>query len=154
MEELDEIQTVTPGIGTDEKPSGAFLPYPTSTLSPAIVPNDLTSFKSRGVSQVERDLQQKLVEIREEYISAITHFNWNKLAYEADINFEPVVGQEYFLYHARGRNLLSMISPEQWFQEHLASLRLNVDRQFELTAIGEGVNEQDLFSNAEVPEGP
>ena len=47
--------------------------------------------------------QQKLVEIREEYISAITHFNWNKLAYEADINFEPVVGQEYFLYHARGR---------------------------------------------------
>jgi hypothetical protein len=144
----DEIEELT-GIGTDEKPSGAFLPYPTSTLSPAIVPNDLTSFKSRGVSQVERDLQQKLVEIREEYISAITHFNWNKLAYEADINFEPVVGQEYYLYHARGRNLLSMISPDQWFQEHLASLRLNVDRQFELVAIGEGVDERELFATVE-----
>lgn len=144
----DEIEELT-GIGTDEKPSSAFLPYPTSTLSPAIVPNDLTSFKSRGVSQVERDLQQKLVEIREEYISAITHFNWNKLAYEADINFEPVVGQEYYLYHARGRNLLSMISPDQWFQEHLASLRLNVDRQFELVAIGEGVDERELFATVE-----
>lgn len=147
-ETTDGIEELT-GIGTDEKPSGAFLPYPTSTLSPAIVPNDLTSFKSRGVSQVERDLQQKLVEIREEYISAITHFNWNKLAYESDINFEPVVGQEYYLYHARGRNLLSMISPDQWFQQHLASLRLNVDRQFELTAIGEGVDERDLFASVE-----
>lgn len=145
MTEFDQELHQVAGIGTDEKPSSAFLPYPTSTLSPAIVPNDLTSFKSRGVSQVERDLQQKLVEIREEYISAITHFNWNKLAYEADINFEPVVGQTYYLYHARGRNLLSMISPDQWFQKHLASLRLNVDRQFELEGVGEGVNERELF---------
>lgn len=144
----DDLQGVI-GIGTDEKPSGAFLPYPTSTLSPAIVPNDLTSFKSRGVSQVERDLQQKLVEIREEYISAITHFNWNKLAYEADISFEPVVGQTYYLYHARGRNLLSMISPEQWYQKHLATLRLNLDRQFVLEAVGEGVDERELFDGAE-----
>lgn len=137
--------TTVPGIGTDEKPSGAFLPYPTSTLSPAIVPNDLTSFKSRGVSQVERDLQQKLLEIREQYMSAITHFNWNKLAYEADINFEPVVGQTYYLYFARGRNLLSMISPDQWYQKHLATIRLNVDRQFELVTTGEGVDEKELF---------
>lgn len=137
--------TTVPGIGTDEKPSGAFLPYPTSTLSPAIVPNDLTSFKSRGVSQVERDLQQKLLEIREQYMTAITHFNWNKLAYEADINFEPVVGQTYYLYNARGRNLLSMIAPEQWYQKHLATIRLNVDRQFELVTTGDGVDEQELF---------
>lgn len=137
--------TTVPGIGTDEKPSGAFLPYPTSTLSPAIVPNDLTSFKSRGVSQVERDLQQKLVEIREQYMSAITHFNWNKLAYEADINFEPVVGQTYYLYNARGRNLLSMIAPEQWYQKHLATIRLNVDRQFELVVTGDGIDEKELF---------
>lgn len=150
IDEEDNLQEVV-GIGTDKKPSGAFLPYPTSTLSPAIVPNDLTSFKSRGVSQVERDLQQKLVQIREEYVSAITHFNWNKLAYEADINFEPVVGREYYLYNARGRNLLSMISPDQWFQRHLASLRLNVDRQFELLEIGEGVDEKELF--ATVQEG-
>lgn len=149
MTELDQELHEVAGIGTDEKPSGAFLPYPTSTLSPAIVPNDLTSFKSRGVSQVERDLQQKLVEIREEYISAITHFNWNKLAYEADINFEPVVGQTYYLYNARGRNLLSMISPDQWFQKHLASLRLNVDRQFELEGIGNGVDERELFGSQE-----
>ena len=41
--------------------SGAFMPYPVSTLSPRIVPNDLTNFKSRGISKVERELEQKLL---------------------------------------------------------------------------------------------
>lgn len=112
---------------------GAFMPYPVSTLSPKIVPNDLSTFKSRGISQVERDLQQKLVEMREEYIATIEHFNWNKLVYEADINFEPVIGQIYHLYRIRGINTLSMIEPDQWSHPHLASFRLNLDRQWELT---------------------
>ena len=73
------------------------MPYPVSTLSPKIIPNDLSSFKSRGISEVERELQQKLTEIREEYLAAIDHFNWNKLIYEADINFEPIVVGSYFL---------------------------------------------------------
>jgi len=50
---------------------GAFMPYPVSTLSPKIIPNDLSTFKSRGISQVERDLQQKLIQMREEYIATI-----------------------------------------------------------------------------------
>ena len=91
----------------ETKPSRAFLPYPVSTLSPPIIPNDLTSFKSRGISQVERDLQQKLQEIRETYLATIDHFNWNKLVYEADIQFEPIIGGTYHLYEMRGRRLLS-----------------------------------------------
>ena len=42
----------------ENKPSRAFMPYPVSTLSPPIVPTDLTSFKTRGISEVERELQQ------------------------------------------------------------------------------------------------
>lgn len=117
---------------TDEKPSSAYLPYPVSTLSPRIVPTDLSSFKSRGISEVERDLQQKLVELRETYLEAIDHFNWNKLVYEAEISFEPVVGETYHLYETRGRRLLSMISPKEWPMPHLASVRLNVDRQWQI----------------------
>lgn len=117
---------------TDEKPSSAYLPYPVSTLSPRIVPTDLSSFKSRGISEVERDLQQKLVQLRETYLEAIDHFNWNKLVYESEISFEPVVGETYHLYEARGRRLLSMIAPNEWPMKHLASLRLNVDRQWQV----------------------
>jgi len=118
---------------TEPEKSAAFLPYPVSTLSPKIVPTDLSSFKSRGIGQVERDLQQKLVEMREQYIATIEHFNWNKLVYEADINFEPIVGETYHLYEIRDRHVLSMIGPEQWPHKHLASFRLNLDRQWILT---------------------
>jgi hypothetical protein len=129
-----------------EKPSSAaFLPYPVSTLSPPIVPQDLSSFKSRGISEVERDLQEKLHEIREQYIATINHYNWNKLVYEALIQFEPVVGQCYHLYRTRRGNLLSMIAPDQWPQQHLATLRLQVDRQWKVECVGEGIDPVELF---------
>jgi hypothetical protein len=130
-----------------DTPSRAFLPYPASTLSPRIVPTDLSSFKSRGISEVERDLQQKLVELREQYLKAIDHFNWNKLVYEAQIQFEPVVGETYHLYQSAGRRMLSMIAPDQWAMRHLATFRLNVDRQWQLVSAGEGVDPRTLFSS-------
>lgn len=135
------------GESNDETPR-AFLPYPASTLSPRIVPTDLSSFKSRGISQVERDLQQKLVELRETYLAAIDHFNWNKLVYEAEIQFEPVVGEVYHLYESRGRRVLSMVAPEEWPMKHLASVRLNVDRQWQLERTGAEVDPAQLFHPA------
>jgi hypothetical protein len=133
----------------ENKPSRAFLPYPVSTLSPPIIPNDLTSFKSRGISQVERDLQQKLQEIRESYLATIDHFNWNKLVYEADIQFEPIIGGTYYLYEMRGRHLLSMISPDEWAQKHLATVRLNMDRQWKIVETAADVDSRELFGTVE-----
>ena len=127
------------------QPSRAFMPYPVSTLSPPIVPNDLTSFKSRGISEVERDLQQKLAEIREQYLRAIDHFNWNKLVYEAEIRFEPIVGGIYHLYEMRNGRALSMISPDQWPHRHLATVRLNMDRQWLIVETGKDTDPRELF---------
>lgn len=128
--------------------SRAFMPYPVSTLSPPIIPNDLTSFKSRGISEVQRDLQQKLMEIREEYLRAIDHFNWNKLVYESEIRFEPVVGGVYHLYQMRTGRALSMVSPDQWPHRHLATVRLNVDRQWQVVETGSDVDPHELFGTA------
>ena len=94
---------------------------------------------------MERELQQRLTEIREEYLAAIDHFNWNKLIYEADIHFEPIVGQTYHLYEVRGRKLLSMIAPGQWHHRHIATVRLNVDRQWKLETTSDGLEPRDLF---------
>ena len=132
---------------SDAPVSRAFLPYPVSTLSPRIVPTDLSSFKSRGISEVERDLQQKLAELREDYLAAIDHFNWNKLVYEAEIHFEPIVGGTYHLYESRGRRLLSMIEPREWPMRHLATVRLNVDRQWQVVTTGPEVDIRALFDS-------
>ncbi|MFM2169880.1 MAG: hypothetical protein RI957_109 [Verrucomicrobiota bacterium] len=131
-------------------PSRAFMPYPVSTLSPPIVPNDLSSFKSRGISEVQRDLQQKLRELREEYLRAIDHFNWNKLVYEASIQFEPVVGQTYHLYAMSRGNVLSMIAPHEWPMRHMATVRLNVDRQWQVENLGHDIDPRDLFGTRDL----
>jgi hypothetical protein len=108
-----------------------FLAYPTSRLGAKIVPQDLTSFKTRGIGKVERELQQELVELRERYLAVIDSFNWNKLIYEAHYRFEPIIGETYYLYEVEGQHQLSMIEPEQWHQRWLGSFRLNSDARWE-----------------------
>ena len=127
--------------------SNAFIPYPISTLSPPIVPNDLTSFKSRGISSIEKELSLKLENIKNEYIETINHYNWNKLVYSSDYAFEPVIGNIYYLYRRTdGTFILSMISPDEWYLEYIATVRLSVERQFELQSIG-ATSEAELFGN-------
>ena len=115
----------------------AFLPYPPSRLAPRIVPQDLTSFKTRGISRVERELQQELVELRERYLAVIDAFNWNKLIYESRIGFEPVIGETYHLYAMRDGYQLSMIAPQQWHQKWVGSFRLNADGRWQVEDIAE-----------------
>jgi hypothetical protein len=109
-----------------------FLAYPVSRLGARIVPQDLTSFKTRGIGKVERELQQELVELRERYLRVIDDFNWNKLVYESHYRFEPVIGETYHLYEVEGKHQLSMIEPQQWHQRWVGSFRLNSDARWEV----------------------
>jgi len=125
--------------------SQAFIPYPVSTLSPPITPTDLTSFKSRGISIVEKDLKLKLEKIHNEYINTINHYNWNKLVYGSTYSFEPVIGNTYYLYRRHDKSFtLSMIEPDKWYLEYIATVKLNVDKQFELVEKG-NITEEELF---------
>jgi|UniRef100_UPI003783E4EF hypothetical protein len=114
------------------EPRGNYLPYPVSRLAAKIIPQDLTSFKSRGVSRVERELQQEMVEIQERYMEVIDAFNWNKLIYESQFGFEPVCGEVYHLYEVEGKRQLSMIAPEEWHQRWVGSFRLNADGRWQI----------------------
>jgi hypothetical protein len=117
------------------EPRGNYLPYPVSRLAAKIIPQDLTNFKSRGVSRVERELQQELIELRERYLSVIDAFNWNKLIYEAQFRFEPVIGEVYHLYNVEEKHHLSMIEPESWHQKWVGTFRLNADGRWEMVKI-------------------
>lgn len=122
----------------DSEKRANFLPYPASTLSPQIIPNDLTSFKSRGVSKVEKTLKQQLTELREQYSQVIDEFNWNKLVYESEFGFEPIMGETYHLYEIGGKHKLTMIGPEEWKHTYIGSFRLDVDARWKVIEIAEG----------------
>jgi hypothetical protein len=132
----------------DAPASGSYLPYPVSRLGAKIVPQDLTHFKTRGISKVERELQQELVELRERYLAVIDAFNWNKLIYEAQFSFEPVIGETYHLYDVEGRHQLSMIEPEQWHQKWIGSFRLNSDARWEVKKISDDFDLRTWISSA------
>ena len=135
----------------EEQKSASFLPYPVSTLSPVIVPNDLTTFKSRGVSQVEKTLQTKLNELRREYEAALDDFHWNKLVYEAEFGFEPIVGETYHLYEMASGFRHSMIPPEQWrSKKWVGTFRLNLDRKWEPQELSESFDLRGLAGEEEV----
>lgn len=63
----------------------------------------------------------------------------SKAIYTSEMNFEPVVGEEYHLYARREEDfVLSMIAPEEWgkktpFKHFVASVRLLADRTWEVT---------------------
>lgn len=124
-------------------PRGNFLHYPASRLGAKIVPQDLTSFKTRGISKVERSLQQELVELREKYLAVIDAFNWNKILYEAHFGFEPVIGETYHLYEVEGKHHLSMIEPESWHQKWIGTFRLNADGRWQLEKAAEDFDLRD-----------
>jgi hypothetical protein len=130
MPEITPVDPIDAALDAGET-RAAFLPYPASRLAAKIVPQDLTSFKTRGISRVERELQQELVELRERYLKVIDAFNWNKLIYEAQFGFEPVCGEVYHLYEVGNKRHLSMIEPEKWHQRWIGSFRLNADGRWQ-----------------------
>ena len=139
-----------PKDGRDPTARANFLPYPVSSTSPAIIPNDLTSFRSRGASEVEKQLQQQLVELREKYVAAIDRFNWNKLVFGSEFRFEPVMGQTYHLYRGIHRLMLSMIEPGQWHRPYIGSFRLNLDRCWEVVQLADGIDREALFAQQDL----
>ncbi len=141
-------QLPVPKDGRNPAGRANFLPYPVSTSGPAIVPNDLSTFRSRGVSEMEKQLHQQMVELREKYVAAIDRFNWNKLVYGAEFRFEPVMGETYYLYHGRQGHLLSMIGPREWPRPFIGAFRLNLDRCWEVVELAEGLDRDKIFGAA------
>jgi Protein of unknown function (DUF2452) len=117
--------------------SASYMPYPTSRLAPAIIPMDLSHFKSRGIGNVARELEQELTQIKERYVKVIDEFNWNKLIYESTIQFEPIVGQVYHLYEQGSKHLLSMIEPKEWFMKWVGTFRFNTEGRWQVIEVAE-----------------
>lgn len=143
--DLIELETDIPEV------SGlAYLPYPASTLSPNITPPDLSSFKSRNITEVQRELSQKLDAIRQDYIEVIDAFNWNKIIYESDFGFEPVIGQDYYLYRESSQFRLSMIEPQKWpGKKFVGSFRLTANGQWKPQEVAEDFSLTEYISSAD-----
>jgi hypothetical protein len=115
----------------DKGYNASFLPYSTSVGAPIIRVDDIVSWKSRGITNVNKEFENKFKELKNQYESLMQEFEWNELVYSAKFAFEPVIGEIYHLYAGEdGVNFLSLISPQEWNKEHLGTFKLNSDKKW------------------------
>lgn len=116
---------------SDKKPDNVaenpgLLPYGSNLGAPAIKPDDISGWKSRGVQRVNADFKARYEELREEYKKLIEEYKWNDLIYHARYSFEPITGNVYHLYRGNGDEIfLSIIDPSEWNKEYIGSFQLD-----------------------------
>jgi len=86
-------------VYSDEKGYNAsLLTYSTNVGAPVIKMDDVVSWKSRGISNVNKQFENKFNEIKLQYESLMKEYEWNELVYNSKFSFEPVIGEIYHLY--------------------------------------------------------
>lgn len=108
------------------------LPYPHHVGSALIKPENTSGFVSRGINKVNREMVDRVQKLKEEYEKILEELKWNEIVYKSEINFEPLVGDVYYLYKGKnGNNFLSIIEPEDWDKELVGIFKLNNELKWE-----------------------
>ncbi len=111
--------------------NASLLPYSTSVGAPIIKVDDVVSWKSRGIHNVNKEFQNKFDELKEQYQNLMEEYEWNELVYGSKFSFEPVIGEIYHLYIGNdGLHFLSLIGPQEWNKQHIGTLKLNSDKKW------------------------
>ena len=98
---------------TTQKYNAALTPYATNLGAPAIVPDDVTSWKNTNINKVNHKFKSQFEDIKAQYEKMIEQFEYNNLIYSAKFSFEPILGKIYHLYKKENDDVwLSLISPE------------------------------------------
>ena len=121
----------------DDKPldyveNKAILPYGDNRGAPAIKPTDINSWKNERITTTNHYFETRYNEIKEEYVRLMQEYEWNQLVYNAQYNFQPVLGHTYYLYqHEKGHLWLSLIEPNQWSQIFIGAFKLTSNDKWE-----------------------
>ncbi|MDX2286695.1 MAG: DUF2452 domain-containing protein [Bacteroidia bacterium] len=126
------------------------LPYPHTVGSVQITPLDLGKVKGKALLAMQQQTQMQLDQIRRqiellaEQAQAIrSRAEISEVIYEAETQFEPLIGQTCYVYERRnGRRLLSMVAPEEWgpalpYRGFIAEVRLLADHTWEVVRLGD-----------------
>ena len=92
-----------------------------------------TSFNSKNFSVEKiRDIKieaqpyfkQRFSEIKKQYQELVDKLEWTNIIYNSNYNFNPIVGEEYYLYKSEKYNFLSIINPNEWNMNYLGTFVL------------------------------
>ena len=111
------------------KYDAALTPYATNLGAPAIVTDDVTTWKNANISKVNHQFGTEYQELKAKYDKMMKKFEYNNLIYSAKFSFEPIVGAVYHLYRSKdGEPFLSLISPEECTWDFAGTFELKADK--------------------------
>lgn len=90
------------------------LPYASNVGAPPIKPENINLWKISNVDKANKYFSTKFNELVEELNKLKEEYEWTELIYRAKYNFEPVIGNSYFLYKDNEVYFLSLISAKEW----------------------------------------
>tara|TARA_B100000214_G_scaffold369594_1_gene342916 strand:+ start:925 stop:1293 length:369 start_codon:yes stop_codon:yes gene_type:complete len=76
---------------------------------------ELDNWKPEQGNQVKKYFNEKILELKRDYNKLVDDFKWNKIIFESEITFVPVIGKAYYLYKKEnGKKFMSLIEPDSW----------------------------------------
>jgi hypothetical protein len=104
--------------------------YPTEIGSQKFSPDNIQLFKIEKSQKVKKYFTSKFDEIAKQYEHLLAEISINERLYSSKHNFEPVAGNDYYLYKKQnGEDFLSIISPDEWTHnfEYIGKFQLLTD---------------------------
>lgn len=93
------------------------LPYGSDLGAPVIKPDDVEGWKTSSVIKANKHFESKFNSLKKEFEKFIQEVTWTEMVYKAKYNFEPIIGNSYYLYLDKNENpFLSLIGPDEWKQ--------------------------------------
>lgn len=104
----------------------SLLPYDMARGGQVIEKLDLTFVNHNRKNKLFAYANSKIEEIRKEYQETMALWEWNDYVDGFDINFEPVVGNTYYLYEGVTK-FISILSPNEFKRKCLGATKLCSD---------------------------
>ncbi|MDA9793086.1 DUF2452 domain-containing protein [Bacteriovoracaceae bacterium] len=111
LEDLKKRTTDIPGL----------LEYAHSVGGFSVIPTKQGTIKATAMRVMQEQTQMQLDMLLEQMKllakqaqSLKDRAELSEKIYEADLAFKPIIGETYYIYEKNGKNVLSIIAPEEW----------------------------------------
>ena len=115
-----------------KKPDNIVYNYKSETYD-AFKKNYPTSFNSKNFEiekinnlkiEARPYFEKKFIEIRNQYLKMTEKLKWNEIIFNSKYNFNPIIGNTYYLYKKNNEYFLSIIKPKEWNMNHQGTFLL------------------------------
>ena len=107
----------------------------TSLSAPKIELPDVVSWKSNNIYDANKFFAAGFEELENSYKALMKSYQNNIMLYDAKYSFEPIIGNDYYLYKRedkRGGSLfLSLLKPNECSFNYVGTFRLNSSKVWE-----------------------